>query len=114
MKVSDYMDIKIDMRLVRSTTQVAWVNLVLDDAIAINDLRLMRNACGVLFVQWPASQMSISKLQFICCPINQEAQQQVDDTIIAEYERRTRPPVMPAQDTNHGRSRKKGRKKSRG
>lgn len=103
------MDIKIDMRLVRSTTQVAWINLVLDDAVAVNDLRLMRNASGHLFVQWPASQMSISKLQFICCPVNQEAQRLIDADIIAEYEKQTQPPVAPPHSGSHRRKRKKSK-----
>lgn len=67
---------------------VALAEVVLDDGLILNDLRIARKKSGGLCVIYPVSQGSFSdRVRYVCNPINADTQRLIEQAVIRAYNR---------------------------
>ncbi len=87
MKITD-----VQVRLVTKQTETgklkATASIVIDDAFAIHDIKLIEGDEGV-FMAMPSRKMADGMFRDIAHPINMEAREQVKKMVLAAYEKET-------------------------
>jgi stage V sporulation protein G len=76
---------KVSLCPVAMNKVCAIASVVIDDAFVVHDLRVVNGEKG-LFVAMPSRKLPNGEFRDICHPINVEARQQVQDTVLAQFE----------------------------
>ena len=76
---------KVSLRPVAMTKVCAIASVVIDDAFVVHDLRVVNGEKG-LFVAMPSRKLPNGEFRDICHPINAEARQQIQETVLAQFE----------------------------
>jgi stage V sporulation protein G len=76
---------KVSLRPVAMNKVCAIASVVIDDAFVVHDLRVVNGEKG-LFVAMPSRKLPNGEFRDICHPINAEARQQLQDTVLAQFE----------------------------
>ncbi len=69
----------------------AFVTIVIDDCLVIKDLKVIKGA-NDFFIAMPAKQTKDGRYVDIAHPLNKETRQELEKTILDEYERVTKQP----------------------
>lgn len=76
---------KVTLRAVAMNKVCAIASVVLDDAFVVHDLRIVNGEKG-LFVAMPSRKLPNGDFRDICHPINAEARQYMQDSVLAQFE----------------------------
>lgn len=76
---------KVSLRAVAMNKVCAIASVVLDDAFVVHDLRVVNGEKG-LFVAMPSRKLPNGDFRDICHPINAEARQQIQDSVLSQFE----------------------------
>jgi stage V sporulation protein G len=76
---------KVSLRPVAMNKVCAIASVVIDDAFVVHDLRVVNGEKG-LFVAMPSRKLPNGEFRDICHPINAEARQQIQETVLAQFE----------------------------
>jgi stage V sporulation protein G len=75
---------KVTLRAVAMNKVCAIASVVLDDAFVVHDLRVVNGEKG-LFVAMPSRKLPNGDFRDICHPINADARQHLQDTVLAQF-----------------------------
>jgi stage V sporulation protein G len=76
---------KVSLRPVSMNKVCAIASVVIDDAFVVHDLRVVNGEKG-LFVAMPSRKLPNGEFRDICHPINAEARQQIQESVLAQFE----------------------------
>jgi stage V sporulation protein G len=76
---------KVSLRPVAMNKVCAIASVVIDDAFVVHDLRVVNGEKG-LFVAMPSRKLPNGEFRDICHPINAEARQQIQESVLAQFE----------------------------
>lgn len=79
---------EVKLSLIREEMVRAYVDIVLDDSIAIRDLRIIHSPRGYLVVM-PSRERRGGRRVDIAHPITAEARSMIEEAVLAEYWRVT-------------------------
>lgn len=65
----------------------ALCSIVLNDMIAISDIRIVTNKDNKLILAMPSKRTSDGKFRDICNPTNKQARKLIEQTILSEYKK---------------------------
>lgn len=75
---------KVTLRPVAMNKVCAIASVVIDDAFVVHDLRVVNGEKG-LFVAMPSRKLPNGDFRDICHPINAEARQHIQDSVLAQF-----------------------------
>jgi stage V sporulation protein G len=75
---------KVTLRPVAMNKVCAIASVVFDDEFVIHDLRVVNGDKG-LFVAMPSRKLPNGEFRDICHPINSEARQGIQDTVLGQF-----------------------------
>ena len=76
---------RVTLKPVAMNKVVAIASIVLDDAFVVHDLRVVNGDKG-LFVAMPSRKLPTGEFRDICHPISSEAREELQRTVLAEFE----------------------------
>ena len=76
---------KVTLRPVAMNKVCAIASVVFDYAFVIHDLRVVNGDKG-LFVAMPSRKLPNGELRDICHPINSEARQSIQDSVLTQFD----------------------------
>lgn len=74
----------------------AFASIVIDDCFIVNDLRVLEGREGQVYVSMPARKSRNGQMRDIAHPLNGDTRQEIEDQVLAEYERALRDSAVPA------------------
>lgn len=80
----------------------AFASIVIDDCFIVNDLRVLEGREGQVFVTMPARKSRNGQMRDIAHPLNGETRQEIEDQVLAEYERAVQDSAVPAVASGQG------------
>jgi len=69
----------------------AFVNLIIEDSFIVRNVKVIEGSNGV-FVAMPNRQLSDGTYRDIAHPLNSETRKEIEDLVIAEYEKAEKEP----------------------
>ncbi|MBS3956399.1 MAG: SpoVG family protein [Clostridiales bacterium] len=76
---------KVTLRPVTMNKVCAIASIVIDDAFAVHDLRVVNGDKGV-FVAMPSRRLPNGDFRDICHPINAEARERIQQSVLSQLE----------------------------
>jgi len=76
---------KVTLRPVSMKKVCAIASIVIDDQFVVHDLRVVNGDKG-LFVAMPSRKLPNGEFRDICHPINTDTRNQIQDTVLQEFE----------------------------
>lgn len=77
---------KVTLRPVSMNKVCAIASIVIDDCFVIHDLRVVNGDKG-LFVAMPSRKLPNGEFRDVCHPINSDARDQIQRTVLDQFER---------------------------
>jgi stage V sporulation protein G len=75
----------------------AFASIVIDDCFIVNDLRVVEGREGECFVQMPARKARNGQMRDIAHPLKSDTRREIEECVLAEYERAVAELVVPAE-----------------
>jgi stage V sporulation protein G len=75
----------------------AFASIVIDDCFIVNDLRVVEGREGECFVQMPARKARNGQMRDIAHPLKSETRREIEERVIAEYEKAIADLVVPGE-----------------
>lgn len=82
----------------------AFASIVIDDCFIINDLRVVEGREGECFVQMPARKARNGQMRDIAHPLKSETRREIEECVLAEYEKAVAALIVPAQADSDART----------
>ena len=82
----------------------AFASIVIDDCFIINDLRVVEGREGECFVSMPARKARNGQMRDIAHPLKSETRKEIEERVLAEYEKAVAALVVPAQTDSAART----------
>ena len=73
----------------------AFASIVFDDRFIVNDLRVMEGREGQMYVTMPGRRTRGGQFRDIAHPLDTETRRQIEERVLAEYERATEELALP-------------------
>jgi stage V sporulation protein G len=80
----------------------AFASIVIDDCFIVNDLRVLEGREGQLFVTMPARKSRNGQMRDIAHPINTPTRQEIEERVLAEFQRAVADLVVPESSAARG------------